>query len=861
METPTSARWRQAKELFLAVLDRPLPQRAAFLAERTAGDQELRRAVESLLSAFGEAAEATPGRFLAEGDRLGPYQVVHRVGSGGMGSVYAATRSDQAYRKLVAVKVVNPGMDSQAILERFVRERQLLAGLDHPHIARFLDGGTTEDGRPYLVMEYVKGTPIDRYCDHHRLSISERLKLFVIVCHAVQYAHQNLIVHRDLKPANILVTAEGAPKLLDFGVAKLLLPDYWGPGVGQTCTQLAPLTPEYASPEQLRGEPITTASDIYSLGVLLFQLLTGRLPYQMRTHSPPELMLAICDRPPLLPSEAALARDGATPEERSATREGTPERLRRRLRGDLDVILLTALRKEPQRRYASADRFADDITRHLAGMPVRARKDTLVYRAQKLVLRHRAGALATLAAILALMATTVGAVLQRSRAEQRFQDVRRLANFVIFEFDEAIRSGETAARQASVAKGLEYLDRLAGSAGPDLSLQRELIRGYLKIGDIQGNPYTPNLGDTQGARLSYQRALGLAQDLARTHPADYELARVMALAHLKLGDLAALGGDRREALERYQRADQTLSSLKGRPGDGQWRREALEASSRLGFVQAQLGDLEGALVSYTRAFDLAAAWRESEPSNIQARKGYALALEHVGQTQARSGRTAEGLDKMRRAVAIYEELSAAQPGSSGARRDLAAHSMALGDVLAEAGATGEAIESYHKALRIGEQLVREDPRNTQFQRDLHLALGRLAESLVKAGRLAEARTMTERALAVLRPLVETPEPHGYDLHQYAWLLVTTPFAELRNPVTALAAAKTLAAQSKESDPAALDVLARAHFLAGDARQAAAIEGKALGLLPAPKPGQPASGLRKELEENLRRFQHPPAAPR
>jgi tetratricopeptide (TPR) repeat protein len=861
METPTSARWLRAKELFQAVLERPLPERAAYLAERVAGDQELLAAVETLLRAFGETAgtAASPARhFLKEGDHIGRYAILRRVGTGGMGSVYAAARVDRTYRRLVAIKVVNPGMDSQAILGRFLRERQMLAGLDHPNIARLLDGGTTDDGLPYLVMEYVEGTPIDEHCDRHGLSVSERLKLFVILCHAVQHAHRNLIVHRDVKAANILVTAQGVPKLLDFGIAKLLRPDVWEQNTALTCTQMAPMTPEYASPEQLRGEPITTSSDIYSLGVLLYGMLTGRLPYQLRSHSPPELLLAICEKPPIRPSDAVMLGNGATPEQRSAPREGSPERLRRRLRGDLDVVLLTALRKEPQRRYASAERFADDIERHLAKRPVRARKDTLLYRAGKLITRHKAGSLAALLAVFALLATTVVAVRQRSRAEQRFNDVRRLANFVVFEFDDAIRGGETAARKTALAKGLEYLNRLAELSGGDPSLQRELIRGYLKIGDVQGNPYTPNLGDTQGAERSYRRALELAEGLAKASPSDMTPERDVAVAHLRLGDLAALGGDRREALERFRSADRTLRSLISRGGG--WRQEALEAASRVGFVESQLGDSSGALASYSRALDLAQAWRSADPSNLQARKGHALALEKVGQTLAGSGKVAEGLEKMRQAVAIYEELSAAQPGNSTARHDLAAHSMVLGDVLAEAGRTGEAVESYRGALRMAQQLTRDDPQNKQYQRDLHLVLGRLAESLVKSGQMAEARATTARALAVLRPLVSVPEPHGYDLHQYVWLLVTTPFVELRAPASALSHAKKLAAQSKESDPAALDVLARAWFAAGDARQAVATERKALGLLPAPRPGEPISGLRKELEENLLRFRQP-AAPR
>ena len=313
-----------------------------------------------------------------------------------MGVVYLAVRADDHYQKRVAIKLVQHGLYTGAILHRFRTERQILASLDHPNIARLLDGGTTTDGRPYLVMEYVEGLPIDVYCDRHKLSISERLRLFRTVCAAVHYAHQNLVIHRDLKPSNILVSTDGVPKLLDFGIAKLLNPELSAPSLVFTESGLQLLTPEYASPEQVRGEPLTTASDVYALGVLLYELLTGHQPYRLTSRRRQDLERVICEVDPLKPSTAISRSDAdtetdgtgqRTPATVSQTREGQPEKLRRRLTGDLDNIVLMALRKEPQRRYGSAEHLAEDLRRHLEGLPVMARPQTFGYRSAKFIRR------------------------------------------------------------------------------------------------------------------------------------------------------------------------------------------------------------------------------------------------------------------------------------------------------------------------------------------------------------------------------------------------------------------------------------------------------------------------------------------
>ncbi|MET0986284.1 MAG: serine/threonine-protein kinase, partial [Steroidobacteraceae bacterium] len=450
-------RWSQVKDIFAAALEREPAQRASYVEHACGGDAELRAEVNSLLEAHDTADD-----FIAEpaaqraglvserhakdwiGRRLGSYRIVSEAGRGGMSQVFKAVRDDHQYEQQVAIKLLKPGLDTESVLRRFKSERQILARLSHPNIAHLLDGGATEDGEPYLVMEYIEGQPIDVYCDEKQLGLNKRLDLFRTLCSAVHYVHQHLMVHGDLKGGNVLVTDSGVVKLLDFGIAKLLHPVPTPARDEPRATTFLALTPEYASPEQVRGEPITTASDVYSLGVLLYRLLAGALPHTANGTSTWQLATEICECDAALPSVTAAHAGGAYTE------------FAKLLRGDLDNVILKALKKGPAERYASAEQFAEDLRHYLRGFPVAARADTTVYRMRKFVRRHRSAALGVSLFVVALVGGVVAttwqahvASLQRLRAERHFNEVRELSSVYLADVYDAITKlpGGTTARK------------------------------------------------------------------------------------------------------------------------------------------------------------------------------------------------------------------------------------------------------------------------------------------------------------------------------------------------------------------------------------------------------------------------------
>lgn len=576
-------RFAQVREIFDAVAALPPDERDAALANRCAGDPELAAEVRSLLEA-DSASESMFGWSPAEhtlaseeassraGETVGDYTLVRRLGAGGMGEVWLAEHSIEDAVRHVALKFIRPGLDSESVARRFRRERRVLAGLEHPAIARLLDGGSDEQGRPYLVMEYVQGVPIDTYCDEYGLGVEDRLRLFVRVCDAVQTAHRSLVVHRDLKPENILVTPRGDPKLLDFGIARLLTQDA-DPSL--TLTGQRVFTPRYASPEQIRGEPVTTATDVYSLGVVLYRLLTGCGPYD----DDKDLETAICKREPTRPSAA------------HSTAAGDRSRLRRRLVGDLDTIILMALRKEPERRYPSVEQFAEDLRRHLDGLPVRARPDTLGYRTRKFASRHAVSLTGVAGVFLALLVGVIvfgflfrEASIARADAEERAAESEQTAAF----FADMLASvAPSTAQGADLTVIRDVLDKASQRIDTQLA---EYPRAEATLQLTIGNTYLL-LGAPDEAAPHLDAALELNNALHG--PDSPEVAKVW----LKQAALAEALGDYTRASDLLDRAQSTFQLA----GDEVKTAEAVLGHARIAMETGQVA----------RALELAASARNT----------------------------------------------------------------------------------------------------------------------------------------------------------------------------------------------------------------------------------------------------------
>lgn len=786
--TPT--RWQQVKSVLQSALDQPAAARDAFLSQACDGDAGLRAEVESLLAASEEAGEflnqPALDQDLPPGTRLGPWRLAEPLGRGGMGAVYRAVRDDDQYQQEGAIKLVKRGMDTEEVLARFRYERQILAFLNHPNIARILDGGAAPDGRPYLVMELVEGVPITDYCARHALSVEERIELFRCVCAAVEYAHRNLIVHRDLKPGNILITPNGEPKLLDFGIAKILLPTLpqlrTTAGYGERL-----LTPDYASPEQVRGQPVSTSTDVYSLGAVLYELLTGAPPHRIEALTPSAIERAVCDTEPVRPSLAVAPAHAA------------------RLRGDLDTIVLKALSKDIERRYSSVEQFSEDLRRHLEGLPVRARPDTITYRARKFVTRHRAGV--AFAALLALVFIGGAAATawqareahwERDRATRWFEGGRRLANAFLIEHD-ALASipGGTGLREKLMTDALQYLDALAAESAGMPGIQEELALAYEKMGDVQGRADGPNLGDTAAAINSYRKAIALREqlpadpktrrDLARAYfrfagvlriagdfrsgldydlkaleireelhraePDSIEVLRLLTASHTSLGgSFFHVGADERVMMHRRQAYEFARRIVaRGNPTGPDYRQLAL-ACLRMGSVLTRNGNLEMGAKHYQEALDATAEGMKRFPNHTPIRLTRATTLSARGSLRLEQKRYAEALADYSAARAMYEALHKADPKDARTGFLLASVHFRTGIALSTAGRHSDALAELNTSLEMREALSAQDPANAGGRAEVALSLGALGDTYAALGQRAAAGHSYRRALFLLENL-------------------------------------------------------------------------------------------------------------
>lgn len=737
--TPT--RWQQVKSVLAEVLEQPPALRPALLDAACQDDPDLRAEVESLLAADQQAGEflnqPALEQDLAPGTRLGAWRLAEPIGRGGMGAVYRAVRDDDQFQQEVAIKVVKRGMDSADVLDRFRYERQILAFLNHPYIARILDGGAAPDGRPYLVMELVQGTPISDYCEHQRLDVPARIALFRRVCEAVEYAHRNLIVHRDLKPGNILITAAGEPKLLDFGIAKILLPNLPHAGVTQTAGERR-LTPDYASPEQVRGEPVTTASDVYSLGAILYELLTAQRAHRFERLSPVEIERVVCDTGVPRPSTVC------------------PERAEK-LRGDLDTILLKALHKDAAQRYPSVEQFSEDLRRYLAGLPVLARGDTLTYRARKFVARNRTGVVFASMLALALIGGSITtawqareARMERDRATRWFQGGRRLANAFLIEHD-ALASipGGTGLREKLMTDALRYLDALAAEARGVPGIEEELALAYEKMGDVQGRADGPHLGDTAGAIQSYRKALALRERLPASRGAQLDLA----LTHMRLAGALRIAGDFHAGIQHDLNALQIRESLfANEPGSLALRRLAAASNTSLGGSFYHIGDLDNVRKHRLRAYELARPLLDQREPTGQDYRIFMLAAVRMGSMKVRDRDAAAGLQFYEEALAASETGMARFPRHTPIRLTRATALGARASVWLEQGRFAQALADGEAARAIYQALHDADPKDARTSFMLANSIHRIGVALTQAGRPQAAAQQLSTALSMRESL-------------------------------------------------------------------------------------------------------------
>lgn len=731
--------WEQVKQLFGEALEVEAGRRRAWVEARC-GDEAVRREVLNLLEEYSHSEEFLEDTTLAlqsavqetlegrwEGRQIGSWRLVREIGRGGMGVVFEALREGEGFQARFALKLIRAGLATERLAERFRNERRVLAGLAHPGIAALIDGGTTPEGLPYLVMEYVQGVPLDRWLREQQPDLKGRLLLMAAVCDAVRHAHERLVIHRDLKPGNILVTEDGRPKLLDFGIAKLLDE---GPETQGSQTVTYVLTPEYASPEQMTGGPATTATDIYSLGVLLFFVLTGGRPYDLAGLSPLEAMRRVAESEPKPPS-AAAAKD-----------------LRRILRGDLDNIVLKCLRKDPAERYRSADALAQDLQAWLDGRPVSATRPSMAYRLGKWVRRNRGQALALTAVALSLVAGGIGtawqareASLERRRAEQRALEIQKLSRALVFDIHGALLQvpGSTEARALLLDRAMQFFDGAARTARGDGPLLVELAEGYRRLGNVLGSSFSDNLGRREQALDAFGKGLEIVRTAEGQGPDPFQLLRTHAGLLVEAG-LAAAGMQRREEAERHLAELERVNARIEQQLSGQAGGRALAAVNwgQMGMIRTILGPREESIRLHRKALAAFEALPAAEADDAGNLSQKAFVHKRLG-AALMATRPDESEQEYLKGLAIDRELVRRNPGD---RAQLFNMTFALSDLglIARMRGQWEKSRAYlTEAAAIRDRFHAEDPhsvRGLAGAMNVHCQL-----SLVEAqlGRFGEAR--------------------------------------------------------------------------------------------------------------------------
>ncbi|HEY4354925.1 MAG TPA: protein kinase [Acidobacteriaceae bacterium] len=914
----TTASFQRVQALFHEALEAPETERAALIDARCEGDRELAAEVWSLLGACEAEQQGVPEEeesqdtgigTASEARQIGPYLLDRLLGRGGMGAVYLAHRADGNFEQQVAIKLIDLPLATSLFRERFRQERQILAGLRHPYIASLLDGGVSATGDLYLAMEYVDGMPIDRFCASKGFNVTQRLELFLRVCEAVQFAHRNLVVHRDLKPDNILVAEDSTPRLLDFGTAKLMAPTSGESGTDLTREGYHAFTPQYASPEQVLGHPITTASDTYSLGVLLYVLLSGSAPYELKELTTAEMLRVICEEPPKMPAHAVGEL--------------------KRLDPDLEAILAKALRKEPEQRYLTVEQFSGDVRAYLDSKPVAARRGTFRYRAFKFMRRHKVGLAATVLLLASLAAGGVGIMWQagvanreRHKAEARAADLRQLNNSLLSELDEAIKQlpGSTGVQKLLVTRVLEHLDRMAADAHGDRLTQLDLVDAYTRLGNIQGNPYDQNLGDAEGGLASLHKARDLAEHLAAANPNDTQSLRALATVRQSQSEILFGLGRTQEAVASLRAAVEAydklitprdtppaliceVASAYGALGDelGQSGtasladttgavaafRKSIELDERalsidphflralrgIGIDQMKIGSVEmdadpaQALKDFQLALQRTDALPKSEQSSLAATRLRSLLLRKQANSRVELREYAEAFPLFHQAHEFYQQISAEDPKDLRALSDYevilddeaVAYETAVDPVVgmspSDTSLRRHNLEAARGLLQqivaIMETMAKSAPENEGSKLGLADAQVRLATAQIELHEPGDAASLAGTGLATLRDMASDKDASPMTLDETALAFLRAEPASLRDPAFAATCAERAVNLSHRHKPTLLLALAQASRAGGNMEKSRAAAKEGLALLPAWQPGTVKPNVRVLLEVQIR----------
>jgi tetratricopeptide (TPR) repeat protein/predicted Ser/Thr protein kinase len=758
--------WDRVEEIFAAAIAAEDSARSAVLDRQCAARADLRADVEVLLAAHARAGDfiapqtlsATGGSPRADdgrppGTRVGAFQLCERIARGGMGDVYRAERADGEFTQQVAIKLIAARLHGAGTLRRFRAERQILASLQHSHIVTFVDGGVTSEGQPFIAMEYIDGLPLTEFCRRHAAPLESRLRLFQQVCAAVAFAHRHLVVHRDLKPGNVLVTGDGIVKVLDFGVAKLLEPHE--DIAGATGSLIGPMTPNYASPEQIRGLPVTTGCDVYALGVMLYELVAGVRPYETEGRTADEIRAIVVERNPSRPS---LARGGRLPYEQ------------RRLQGDLDAIVIKAMAKDPQRRYTSAEELAADLERFLTARPVIAREPSVLYLARTAIVRHRAAFAVAAAAVVLLAGALVAALWQariaereRAHAEQRFQQVRSLANYVIYDLQDGVSklSGATQLRRDMVQKSLAYLDLQAAEAGDDRTLLLEIAGAYHRLGDVLGNPVAANLGDSGGALAAYGKSRAIYDSVLARQGTQADVRRALGRLVLTESDYFRILGPKERAGSAAAEALSVWTALHESDPQNEENLRGLAAAELAWYLQTSRPRDDAAVAHINRALAIFGRLYDAKPDDEDRMRNVALCHRYLVTLYLGRKDDNAAFDHARRAAEFDRRRVARDPHNAAAKVDYAVVLSQMGVVRKRQGRREEALGDYLQSLAIRREIWESDRANVNARDHLMYMLTEIANLEVSLERWSDAQAHAQDAIAhaeALRATVSSSLP-------------------------------------------------------------------------------------------------------